>query len=132
MKNLLKILLLLSFNLLMAQKEYSSVFEGFYFRGDEVSRFDEIDFQNCCINSSNWADFTNDVYNNENFTKLDVENGLNGIYMKVICTQKFGESFGHLGAWNSEVMIIEILEVDPKRTFAEFVKQNKVRKRQKS
>lgn len=103
------------------QTELISV-EGFYFSDFEKSSFMEIDFNNSVIICEHWTEFLKGL-------EIPEDNISNGIYIKINAVKKTGKtSYGHLGAWTSEILVTEIIQIDPNRTFVNYIKDHKLKR----
>jgi len=96
--------------------------EGFYFYGFENSNFMQIDFENCVLITESWTEFSPNLkYKGKSFDFSQIEN-VNDVYLKVNAVLFTGKSFGHLGSWESKIIITEILEIDTNRNFDKCLK----------
>lgn len=124
MKHTLKIFLLfvICSNAYSQTKTILKNAEGFYSNNWEYSNFMQLDFQNCSLITDHWAEFApNLTYNGKKIDYSQIEN-LDDVYMKVNAVQFTGNSFGHLGSWQSKIIITEILEIDTNRNLNKFIK----------
>ena len=122
MKIAYQIFLILTFNLSFCQSEIvRKNLEGFYSSGWEYSNFREIDFQNCFLVKEHWTSFMpNLLYNGKPFDLTQIPD-IGDVYLKVNAIQKTDGSKGHMAAWNSEIIITEILEIDVNRNFHQYI-----------
>lgn len=92
--------------------------EGFYVYGFEISCFYEIENDN--ISKPVWLEFDEGLNISEKQKEILKNNNLEGVYIKVYGLKKINGNFGHLGSYNSKIVVSEIVEMNPEITISKF------------
>lgn len=134
MRTLLFIVLFFVFeNSYSQEKTIVTNIEGFYMQGWEYSNFMQMDFENCTLITESWTEFAPNLkYKGKPFDYSQIES-LKDVYVKVNAVLFTGKSFGHLGSWDSKIIITEILEIDLNRNFDKCLKNcGKIKRKRKT
>jgi hypothetical protein len=135
MKTVLKIVIFftIGFSSYCQEKTVLNNLEGFYSFGFENSNFMQMDFENCILISECWTEFApNLTYKGKLFDLSQIEN-FDNVYLKVNAEFFTGKSYGHLGAWQSKIIVTEIVEIDINRNFNDCLKKcGKIKKKRKN